>query len=148
MTRPANAFVTRFLRLPNVQYGQVRVQTGGTTFYLGEHPVCASELPPGPALALFPTSALQLSRTATPPHVDYFNLPVTVSTKRRPAFHHELHLTGAVDFRIPGIFPPEDWPAGSPAYVRIPRAAIHLMPREMESFTGIAGVSPAPCDER
>ena len=127
MTRPANAFVTRFLRLPNVQQGEVRAHKAGATFFLGEHAVCTSDLPPGPALALFPTSALQLSRAPAPPHADYLTLPVTVSAQRRPAFQHELQLTGPVDFRIPGLFQAEEWPAGAPAYVSIPRAAIHLM---------------------
>lgn len=130
LTRPANAFVTRFLRLPNVAQGLVRQTTVGSTFFIGEQAVCDSTLSAGPALALFPTSALQVSRSAEPHHADYLSLPVTVSLNPRHAYRHELLLTGTVDFRIPGLFPPEEWPNGSPAYVRIPRAAIHLMTLE------------------
>jgi len=67
---------------------------------------------------------------AVPDNADYLTLPVTVAANARQAYNHELLLKGPVEFRIPGLFPLEDWPDGRPVYVRIPRAAIHLMPQD------------------
>ncbi len=101
LTRPANAFVARFLRIPNVARGQVRVQDGRSQFFLGDIMVGDVTLPPGPALALFPTLALQISRHSVAQRADRLTLPVTVAGNPGHAYLHELCLTGAAGFRIP-----------------------------------------------
>lgn len=128
LTRPTDLFTARFLRLPNMIHGEVRLENGHQTFFMGDIPVRTTEVTAGPATAVLPYEPMVVSRTrpADDPSRIVFSLMIMPS--QSSAFRPELHLNGPAALTIPGIFPSAEWPAGQEVFVTLPREAIHILP--------------------
>lgn len=122
--RPADLFVARFLRLKNLLAGEVRAGV----FHVGAVAVRSVPLPDGPAVATFPLKHLRLERALPAEDPEWLVLRAIRQASVGPASMPELRLGGAVELGVAGIFPTEEWPVGGAVYLRVPRAAVHVVP--------------------
>lgn len=127
LTRPEDIFTARFLRLPNLVTGEVRVENGEKAFFAGEVRVPAGNLPEGPATAVLPFESMTLSRERPIPDPGIAVFAATVLTSFSQAFRPELRLDGDVSLTVPGIFPEDEWPPGREVYVALPCDSIHIL---------------------
>ncbi len=130
LQRPANAFVARFLRLPNRVPGMVRLDGGTRVFLVGEQRLCATELPPGPATAILPGDCLQVHHEAPSALSGTLVLAAKVTkclcSALRPGLRVQTETVGEI--HLPGVYRESDWPAGRPVWLAISAAEIHLTP--------------------
>jgi ABC-type Fe3+/spermidine/putrescine transport system ATPase subunit len=126
--RPANDFVTRFLRLPNRVPGEVRETPDGRWFHAGGHPLAPTDTPPGPACGLYPMASTAVGLTSPE---DVPGVRVIVMTVVRSAFfgiRQGLALTGPFDLWMPGIYPPDEWREHRQVYLRFPETGWRILP--------------------
>lgn len=123
VTAPRDLFTARFLRLPNLLGGQV----AGGRFTAGDLTL-DSDLPDGPAAALLPPTQLTLAREAPAEAPDRLTLVAHVAPARGRSLRPELRLDGPGELTVPGLFAPDDWPAGLPVWLSCPRDAVRLLP--------------------
>ncbi len=125
--RPDNAFVGRFLRLPNTWEGEIRKNGSGNAFYAGELCACQTTRSEGPAIAVIPTERLVLSHSQPPSDPSMLTFATTVQQGLPQAVRHELKLVGPVNVTVPGVFVGEAWTPGSTVYVSVPWQEIHVV---------------------
>lgn len=126
--RPDNAFVGRFLRLPNTWEGEVRELGAENAFFTGGVYVKPVEVAAGPAIAVVSTEHIRLYHEEPIPAESHFCFRATVQEGLPQIMRPELRLVGHAAVTVPGIFPTSEWTVGSSVYVSIPYSEIHVAP--------------------
>jgi ABC-type Fe3+/spermidine/putrescine transport system ATPase subunit len=128
--RPDNAFVGKFLRLPNTWEGEIREIGSERAFFAGDMHIRNVDGPVGPAIAVIPTECLCLSHTEPSYDSSMLTFAASIQPGLPQVLRPELKLAGPSTITVPGIFTGEAWQPGKSVYVSIPWDKIHVVSDE------------------
>jgi len=126
--RPDNAFVGKFLRLPNTWDGVIKANGAQNAFYVGDFFVRNVPNPVGPAIAVIPTENLCITQVPQMCDESVLTFAAEIQSGLPQTIKPELRLQGPAVITIPGFYPTEEWTPGKTVYVNVPREQIHVVP--------------------